>query len=543
MASSLGSHLIVSPRAIAWPDLRARAWLWLTLIGSAIILLPTLAFGFGFDHGGIQYLAWASLQGHLPYSDIWETFFPGGVLVHMGIITVGGTSPLALRVFDWIVQIGASLLLFRLGARLAGPRAGAIAALLYIVTYARGGHYHTAQRDSFIVPLLLLAGWAIWSYLRRPHLGWLLVAGASSGLMCSIRPTYLLLVGVLALALVSPWRGEKRSIAASLRDAAMLVFLAILPLALFAGAYILAGDGLRLYEIMRYLATVYSQVERASTGSVLTSLLRFPPKFLWLGVGLAFLNPALWKRSWEFGLLLALLGSCLAIRIVESKTYLYQFWPLFACAAILAGVGWELGIVEVTRRLHLPTRLATPAMALVAVVLIAYPLLSGGQWRTYLSVGQDLRHTLADPNAYSLLIADSADQAALAQYVHEHTVPTDTIQVWGAEPGLYYATKRFSASGFPATHALLCREGRFYSECAANSVTGIQASWETQYLQGIAANRPQYIVAHYADGSLAIREGTFLVADFPNLRVVLDRDYQLETKFGIWSVFRRKADH
>src|ERR1700683_5502150 len=130
-------------------------WALLAFGGSGILLGCTLGFGFGYDHGFLQDLAWGLLQHQWPYVDVWDTSFPGGFLFHALVLALGGGSARALRIGDLILELGTGAILFAMGLRGAGPRAGAVAAIGYVIAYVAGGYYHTAQRDGFLVPFLL----------------------------------------------------------------------------------------------------------------------------------------------------------------------------------------------------------------------------------------------------------------------------------------------------------------------------------------------------------------------------------------------------
>src|SRR5215472_7716946 len=109
------------------------------MVGAAFValvfLLPTLAYGAGYDHGFLQYLGRGVLQGHWPYVSAFDTSFPGAILFHAAVIAIGGESILALRVADLLVQVATAVLLYRLTRQIAGPRAGLLAAAMYAIAY------------------------------------------------------------------------------------------------------------------------------------------------------------------------------------------------------------------------------------------------------------------------------------------------------------------------------------------------------------------------------------------------------------------------
>ena len=84
---------------------RLTAWRVTALALSALLLLPTLGYGFGFDHGFMQYIGWAALHGRWPYTDSWDTALPGAILLHMAVLGAGGASVLAIRATDFAIQV------------------------------------------------------------------------------------------------------------------------------------------------------------------------------------------------------------------------------------------------------------------------------------------------------------------------------------------------------------------------------------------------------------------------------------------------------
>src|SRR5262245_26742442 len=96
--SQYTSALIALDESPTQLSVRKSGWFWAALVGSLIMLSQTLVFGFGYDHGIMQYTAWAGLNGRWPYVDTWETAFPGGILLHMFVLMLGGTSPFSFRI-------------------------------------------------------------------------------------------------------------------------------------------------------------------------------------------------------------------------------------------------------------------------------------------------------------------------------------------------------------------------------------------------------------------------------------------------------------
>jgi hypothetical protein len=73
------------------------------------------------------------------------------------------------------------------------------------------------------------------------------------------------------------------------------------------------------------------------------------------------------------------------------------------------------------------------------------------------------------------------EASPLGVYLRQHTVPTDTVVVFGSEPEIYFYAHRHSASGYIYVYSLM----------------EDQAYWlpmQKQMMQEVEANRPAYAV-------------------------------------------------
>jgi hypothetical protein len=506
---------------------------------AAVLLLPTLGYGFGYDHGMMQYLGAAALRGQWPYADAWDTAFPGGIVLHMLAAAFGERSVLALRGLDLAIETGTLLLLYAAGRRLAGAWAGCFAAASYGWLYVGAGYYHTAQRDSFVVPCLLLAVLSLWDFLERPERrGALLRAGMWLAAACYFRPTYLL-AGVLLVLWVALAPAGSRTRPQRLTDAGGVCLSAALLALAFPLTYLVAGRIDSIVELLRAQATIYPALERFTAHDVLRKALAFPPVLLWLGAALA-VAPLARARQRE-GLLIVALAGTVLVRLWESKGWFYQFWPLIALLAVLAGAGWARAAGAIARRLSLQLR--EPAIAL-ALALLA--IASGGGVRTvlrrYRAIGTGVRASLQQPAAYDQLVADSPAQAALARWLDTHAPTNGRIQLWGPETNVLVATRRLSATRFTDPFLLFCSEHglRLFSTCERSRQAPLQWKLRAEIVQTLQHSPPAYIVAHYSSGSLAAHEGASTAPDLPELRALLDARYVADTTIGIWTAFRRR---
>jgi hypothetical protein len=515
----------------------------LTLVAAVagVLLAPTLGYGFGYDHGVMQYLGAAAVRGEWPYAQAWDTAFPGGVAIHMIAAAIGPRSVLALRALDLAITTGALVVLYAAGRRLAGAWAGCFAAVSYGLVYVASGYYQTAQRDGWIVPCLVLAVLALWDFREAPvRRGALVRAGAWLAAVGYLRPTYAP-VGALMVAWVALVPAGTRTPIRRAADAGLVCLTAACLLLVFPLTYLLAGRIGSLGELLRAQATIYPALERFPIRQVLSNALRFPPAVLLFGAALAGLLPSSRPRRHDLALLAVALVGTLLVRIWEAKGWFYQYWPMIGVLAVLAGAGWAQATDLVAARVIPRSRVGATFAVLAALALTA----GGGPRRAvrrYRAVGTGIRASLARPVPYDQLVADSRPQAALARWLDLNARPDGRIQLWGAETNVLVATGRRSATRFTDPFLLFCSDSglHLFSTCPSSAATTLQWRLRREIVDSLRADPPDFIVAHYADGTLATHEGAAIAPDLPELRALLDARYVADTTFGVWTAFRRR---
>lgn len=492
----------------------------LVAFAAAVLLLPTLAYGAGYDHGFLQYIGRTVVQGKWPYVASFDTTFPGAILFHAAVIALGGESILALRVADLLLQVATAVLIYRCTLRIADARAGFLAAALYAIAYTQAGYYDTAQRDGYIAIFLLLSLIWLWRYLDDPaRLASLVISGLAAGIACLIRPTYALVVAIGALGLV---RRPRRAL--------LFATVAALPLLLFFAIYRITNHWWAVADVLQYDMTVYPAIERGTPIYVVKRLITTVPMIVWVGVALSYGTRTVRRRD-VATLIVAIIG-CVLVRLWELKGWRYQYWPAVALLMIPAGVGWS----------WLIDRIAPRRAALAVALLLAIQLGWHGVSR-YRTMWSNVRPTGAA--AYTHLVADSPDEAALLQYLTTHMQSHDTIQMWGPETIVLFATDHPSATRFIDPLVFVCPDPRnpnhsiLFTDCGPQWHKPVQIAFRRELIDALTTRPPQYIAAHYANGSLAIDTTFSLAPDLPELRALLDRRYTRDATFGPWSVFTR----
>jgi hypothetical protein len=523
-------------------------WLACALLATTVLVAPSLGFGLGYDQGILQYMGRTVVAGKWPYVDSLDNAFPGAILLHAAVLATGGTSVLALRIMDCLLMLATGGILYGMGRRLAGAAAGVYAASAYTLVYVAGGYYYTAQRDGFLVPFLLLALWIFWDYRANPSRRDLLaLSGLAAGLACLIRPTYALVVvmGTVAVlaAPVGPPRSDRGRRRAAFIDAALFAGVAAAPLLLFFFLYIATGHGSAIVDLLQVLTTVYPSLERMPQARVLEQFVTLANRYVLVGAALSLLSTRSQFQRQEMRSLIGLLLGIVLVRVWEAKGYPYQYWPAFACLSLFAGVGWTWLGRRVAGWLRLEGgRAEWVTAAIIAAAVIAQHGRHG--LVRYHGLAAAIRMNASD-TAFSKMVGGDPEQASLAHYLVEHTTPTDSIQLWGAETMILVAANRWSATRFIDPFSFFCENGdglRFETDCGPAWPKPVQVRFRRELAARLASQPPRYIIAHYANGTLAFIAGPDAAPDLPELRDLLDHRYTPEATFGNWTAFRRRGE-
>jgi hypothetical protein len=399
-----------------------------------------------------------------------------------------------------------------------------------------------------IVPLLLVALLVLWNRSAASiTTARLLAAGLALGFACLIRPTYALVAAAAAVTIFVRI-ARYSSPGHALRDAFIFALFTALPMIAFLAIFTAAGHEAALSDTFAYLATVYTDLDRKTPAHVLLKMFLDTPQVLWVGALLSVFALAEDRTRWKLLWVATLFVLCVSIRLVESKTYRYQFWPALASAALLAGAGWSVMLTQMVRRTPRLARFGAPVIALCISVVV--PLLTT---RPIVAAYRDLlpnvRVEWSSSPAYELLNAGSAEQAEVSRYLHEHSEPSDQVLLWGPGAMVYYAAQRFAASRFFVSTAFLCvdEDGdpthlKMATHCRRSQPQRLQQKFMREFLGDIESRRPLYIVAADGADSLEVWEGECYAPDFPELRSVLEREYRVETTIGRWAVHRRSDE-
>lgn len=460
------------------------------LVLAALVLLlrlPTLPQSvIDWDESVYLLMARSMLQGHAPYTVIWDHKPPGLYLLFVLAQLLFGQTILAMRLLAVIVVTATSFLLWLYGHAALGSRAiGALAALFYLLFSMRNGGL-ASNAEIMWAPftvaafLLLRARTGAPLTIQPGRRLTFLAIGLLMGVAIQIKTLAgVELLALLALIAAAPWLSRRRGQPAPVRPAmaaAGLVMLgALAPALLAVGAFMRAGH---LAEYLYANVTANLIYARSAPPLTLASVLQA----LWIQIGSTWLLwisalaalPLAWlvrRRQPRVAVEVAVLGvwlmaalaATLFTRRLYSHYYLQTLPPLSLLAAATLVLAARRGSPRLLSRRHL-------LIGLLIVVGLAYPLFHSA------------RQSMAELQALARRTPRVELLVGVADYLRQRMAPDDYLFVADGQPILYFLT----GAAIPTRYVL-----PVWLNDDLAPMAGIDPQAE---LDRIMALRPRYVV-------------------------------------------------
>jgi 4-amino-4-deoxy-L-arabinose transferase-like glycosyltransferase len=438
-------------------SLSTRTVFLLTLIGSAILLAPTLTWDFAYDQGTFAYGGSALLKGLRPYIDFWDIKPPNIFYAYSAAFGIFGESVFSIRLLDYINALITIALLFELSIRLWtgtpwGRLSAVMTSLLTIVQYYIMGPWNTAQPETYTMPWILLAVLLLLPERdvdRKEKMIKVGLAGFAIGITVFFKYTNgIFLVLALAMLWISTVKLKTNH--------SRLVFAVLGGFAVAVGLQMLYLYGQGSLDDLFNIGTTATLSYRDSNYSGVFGLeenlktLAQNLDLLWLVV--AVIGWSLW--SLDHGarikyenllyqtLLTVGLASALSLFVVQlqNKGYAYHYWIALPWLNILIGAGVAHFAISLHKVDALPRGSNAWIVGIVMVVL-SYVWTSPGPLHARIS---DLLEVSADKRpANGYIEGDS-----VANFVIANTSPKDSIFIFGFHPYIYWRTGRSPANRY-----------------------------------------------------------------------------------------------
>ena len=482
-------------------------------------------------------------DGGAPYRDAWEIRGPAPFFVYAVLADAFGNAQWPLRLVDLAFVAVGTWCIWRTAAVFGHPSAGRFAVVLYVLWFASLSHHDTAQSDGWNAVMIAGVVAAILARGARPSATHGLIAGVLLGLCVMSKPSYAVFF-VLPVAIgLFEFRRNGWKWVATFWGAGALGAIASVAIIL---VWLRQQDAIApLIDIhVRWLLTRHIDLEagwlnRVQTAATFLTAGKFATALVPAVVGLA----ALWKPQRQIALVLALwtLGA-IATVTAQGNFFPYHWHPLYPPLAILAGIG--LAAMLAAARATPSTAVRAAAWGTAAVAVFAAALLPAVRVYRLAALAAGV---LPVERYRSIEFGPFAPHSGIfprvAEYLHEHTAPNETVQIWGSVPGVNLLAERRLPTRFGYVAPLV---SHFDDE--------FRRRYRREYMTSIAAAPPRYIVA--LDDSVCARasdtESRRLIGfaeslmkcldEMPELQGFVSRAYDAESRLGSFVFYRRRAD-
>lgn len=483
------------------------------------------------DEGVYSYIGWGMFDGLVPYKDVFDHKPPGIYMLYAVAFWLLGPTALSVKVFGTIYTLGTVLAVFLVGRKMAGEKAGCMAALLFAIFSSgpkiEGGGVNT---EIFMVLPYTLAAYYLLKAVETGEGKHYLHFGLWTGLASTIKQVALVnLLWLAAYLLVSMWRERRWSVLA--RSAVLVTVGTILPwLPFILYFYLNSAIGEFFYwQVGFNIKYMHKSYELLPVTAIFIHRIKgvlSENGLLWL-LSIAGIR-CLWQQVRNS-------GNCSLGREVKPSQptafFLMSTWPLFSCLgialggryyghyfiqiipslSILGGIGLA-GLIKKFRArgwdyIKRPINLVVMAVFVCALYLF---ILTDAPYYLSYNADQISYHQYKTP-LFSVT-------RFIGKYLGERTQSDDLIYVWRWDPEINFYALRKSPSPY-----------LIHWEQEENSF-----SITMEYLRRAP---PEYVVA------------MFDLSTFPALEDYIRTNYQEETNDDLdelrrifsFRVYRRKA--
>jgi 4-amino-4-deoxy-L-arabinose transferase-like glycosyltransferase len=429
---------------IAWWVLAA------TVLGLTIaIRIRLLGIPLERDEGEYAYAGQLILQGIPPYKLAYNMKFPGTYAAYAIIMSVFGQTIIGIHLGLLFVNIATVALVFFLGRRLLNSTAGITAAAIYSVLSVSPSVLGFAAHATHFVMLPVLGGALL--LLRPPNrqsLPRLFASGTLFGIGLLMKQPAVLFVLFGASYLFYRDCRARVGLEKTLAQSAAFSCGAIAPFGIACFFLWRAGVFAKFWFWTIEYARQYGGLVPLTAGmhifvQVVTSVIGSGwPLWILAGIGLVVCawNPMMRANASFLIGMLVFAAAAVCPGFYFRPHYFVLLLPTISLLAALAA----LRISDLLKS-HLS------AVRLVPFLFFGATL--------SLPIFQERIFLLSAPveSASRMIYPESPfpESVRVAQYIREHSAPTDTIAVLGSEPQIYFYSQRHSATGYLYTYALM----------------------------------------------------------------------------------------
>jgi hypothetical protein len=428
------------------------AWCILTVVVLGLIIairIRLLGIPLERDEGEYAYAGQLMLQGISPYQLAYNMKFPGTYAAYAVVMSIFGQTINGVHLGLLLVNAATIILIFFLGRQLMDSVVGVAAGISYAVLSISPSVLGFAGHATHFVLLPVLGGTLLLlNATDRRAFGWLFTSGLLFGLGVLMKQpgVFFLLLG--AIHLVSSDLHRRFQLKTILLRSLIFSGGVILPFGITCLLLWRIGVFDRFWfwtiDYARQYASLvpFSQASQLFFYSTREVIVAGWPIWMLAGIGLV---AGLWvqrTRASTVFLLGFLFFSALAL-CMGFYFRLHYFILVLPAVSLLAGVAISrLSDLSVDRPIGVRF---IPILILGAA--LAWPILTERKFFFEASP--------ADASRMIYPESPFAESIRIAEYLREHTTPSDTIAVLGSEPQIYFYSDRHSATGYIYAYGLM----------------------------------------------------------------------------------------
>ncbi len=522
----------------------------------ALLAAPQLWYPMGFDQGVYAACGDVIRRGGIPIQDCFETKQPG-VMVMYAIPMLVSLAPMAIHAFTLLWTALTAVVIGQTARRLFHPGAAWPAAVLYWLAYAGINYWSMDQAETFANLFLVIALLGTWlgsqpSTSSHQSRLWLIAAGICIGISFWFKYVFALIGVLLAVCIVIKVWLRTRSLARAIESAILFGIVALGVAGLGVLYYVLNGAFSALVSQFQFLLAAFPLGPARTVPQILGQLARFfnngadvtadfkatVPQWIILGGGfplIALLGlSGLWRwfrREPMLAVFVLVYFLTAAGIVVWQANYIQYHYTIMLPAFVLAAAGNFGFSIDDLRLKKAPQSSIVNRQSSISTLLLATTVLLLAV-RMLPWVEDCYQNVIVSGKPPRQIYLESAVSAnvPLAEYITNHTQPTDSIAIFGDAPWVYTLSNRRNATRFSFINLWLRkREAVTYP-----LFTG-------QLLDGLERNQPVYFILTKPDFPWPNNDYT---PDYKAVTAIYDyveSHYAYEGENGPFLLFRRKS--
>lgn len=427
-------------------------WALATIVFTLVVAIRIRLLGIPLerDEGEYAYAGQLILQGIPPYKLAYNMKFPGTYAAYAVFMSIFGETIVGVHIGLLLINAASIVVIFFIGRRLFGLVAGVAAAATYGVLSLSPSVLGLAAHASQFAMLPALAGTLLLLWDRPDHRDFARVfaSGVLFGLAVLMKqPAALFILFGAASILCSDIRHRATFKTIALR---LLIFGAgtIIPFGLTCLVLWQAGVFEKFwFWTVNYAAEYGTRIPLRAAPSIFAEMSGSVVRSGWAlwvlgGLGIA---GGLWNERSRRGTVFLLSLLAVSLLALSAGFYFREHYFIFILPAVSLLCG--LAISMLSDFIAGRSTLVRFTPLLLFCVALSQPILAGRQFYFGVSPTEACRIAYgSNPFPESLRVAD---------YLRDHSSPSDTIAILGSEPQIYFYSRRHSATGYIYTYALM----------------------------------------------------------------------------------------